>query len=295
MKRRLHVTKAGVLKESVIATVILLLVTYLISFIPWSLEYGKALHQGFSDFDIYDLYYSGKNKQNTKRDANIVLVQIDTGRAEIAQQIELLSNYNPKVIAVDALFENLSENDSDILHTLHSKQNLVFLNRNSDTGLVSNIFYNEPQKCGYGNFIGKKYAVIRTFYPSKEFNGKKYDAFPACIARLTDSESYEILARRNNNQELINYTGNIESYTSFSADELIQYHLAGELNKIIRNKIVLLGYFVKDTSHLVLEDLHYTPLNDVVSGKSYPDMYGVVIHANILSMILSRHYPILVY
>src|SRR6266446_6048317 len=128
MKTKLRVSKIQVLKESIIATIILLLVTWLISFIPWSLEYGKALHQGFSDFDIYDLYYSGKDKQNTKRDSNIVLVQIDTGRAAIAQQIDLLSNYNPGIIAIDAFFETPSENDSAFLQTINSKSNLVFLN-----------------------------------------------------------------------------------------------------------------------------------------------------------------------
>ena len=45
---------------------------------------------------------------------------------------------------------------------------------------------------------------------------------------------------------------------------------------------------------MVMDDIHYTPLNEVVSGKSFPDMYGVVIHANILSMILSGKYPTLV-
>ena len=64
MKTDQHIKKIHVFKESAIATTILLLVTYLISFVPWSLEYAKALHQGFADFDIYDLYYSEKNKNS---------------------------------------------------------------------------------------------------------------------------------------------------------------------------------------------------------------------------------------
>lgn len=39
-----------------------------------------------------------------------------------------------------------------------------------------------------------------------------------------------------------------------------------------------------------MDDLHYSPLNERVSGKSFPDMYGVVVHANILSMILNGRY-----
>jgi CHASE2 domain-containing sensor protein len=293
MKTKVRVTRTQVLKESILATIILLIVTYLISFIPWSLEYGKALHQGFADFDIYDLYYSGINKENTRRDSNIVLVQIDTGRNEIAEQIDLLSSYDPKVIAIDAFFETPSENDSAFVQTINSKSNLVFLNRNTDKGFTPNIFYNNPDRCGFANFIGDRYSVIRTFYPRYKENETQRDAFAACIARMADAESYKKLNRRNNDQELINYRGNLETYTNLSTDELLQYHLAGQLESIIKNKIVLLGFFVKDTSHLIIEDLHYTPLNEVVSGKSFPDMYGVAIHANILSMILSSHYATL--
>lgn len=35
-----------------------------------------------------------------------------------------------------------------------------------------------------------------------------------------------------------------------------------------------------------VEDKHFTPLNPVVGGKSIPDMFGVVIHANIISMLI---------
>src|SRR5262249_21522691 len=109
MKTKHHVTNQQIIKESTLATIILLLATYLISFIPWSEEYGKALHQGFADFDIYDLYYAGK--KNLKRDTNIVLVQIDTARKEIADEIELLSHCDPKLIAIDAFLESPSDDD----------------------------------------------------------------------------------------------------------------------------------------------------------------------------------------
>ncbi|MBV9961753.1 MAG: CHASE2 domain-containing protein [Parafilimonas sp.] len=291
MKKTNPVEKIHVLKESFIASAILLFATYIISFIPWSLEYGKALHQGFADFDIYDLYYSEKNKQNTKRDSNIVLVQLDTGRNGIAQEIEWLNKCDPKAIAIDAFFEKDSPNDSAFKHIVLSEPNIIFLNRNTENGILPNIFYNKPDRCGFANFIGNKYSVVRAFYPRITINGKQYDAFAACIARLVKPESYNELSCRNNEQEIIDYKGNLESYTSITADEVVQYLAAGQLQSVIKNKIVLLGFFEKDSSNIVMDDLHYTPLNEVVSGKSYPDMYGVVIHANILSMILSKKYP----
>jgi CHASE2 domain-containing sensor protein len=293
MNTNLHIKKIHVFKESVIATGILLLVTYLISFIPWSLEYAKALHQGLADFDIYDLYYSEKNEHNTRRDSNIVLVQLDTGRAAIAQQVNLLSHYDPSVIAIDAFFETPKQDDSVFRQLVNSRSNIVFLNRNADEGIKPNIFYNDTDRCGYANFVGNEYSVIRNFYPRININGKEHYAFASCIARLADPEKFKKLDDRHHDLEIIDYRGNMETYTSFSADELMQYHMSGQLDSILKNKIVLLGFFSKDTSNLVMDDLHFTPLNKVVSGKSFPDMYGVVIHANILSMILRGKYPTL--
>ena len=38
------------------------------------------------------------------------------------------------------------------------------------------------------------------------------------------------------------------------------------------------------------EDKFYTPLNIKYAGRSNPDMFGVVVHANIISMILNEDY-----
>ena len=69
--------KINLLKESIIATVIIFFLTVILIKIPFSLEYGKALHQGFADFDIYDLHYSGN--QSTSRDTNVIIVEESKG------------------------------------------------------------------------------------------------------------------------------------------------------------------------------------------------------------------------
>jgi CHASE2 domain-containing sensor protein len=52
-----------------------------------------------------------------------------------------------------------------------------------------------------------------------------------------------------------------------------------------------MGYAGSSFGEVVdLEDAHFTPMNPEVSGKSYPDMYGVYIHANILSIMLADDY-----
>ena len=44
---------------------------------------------------------------------------------------------------------------------------------------------------------------------------------------------------------------------------------------------------MKDTSW---DDKFITPLNKYYAGKTRPDMYGVVVHANIISMIMNEDY-----
>lgn len=39
-----------------------------------------------------------------------------------------------------------------------------------------------------------------------------------------------------------------------------------------------------------MKDRYYTPLNERSSGRSIPDMFGVIIHANIISMLLDEDY-----
>jgi CHASE2 domain-containing sensor protein len=288
--------KLHLIKEAFIATLIVLIITYLISFIPLSLEYGKALHQGFADFDIYDLYYSGKARQNIIRDTSIVLVELGADRLEIADQINSLSLYHPKIIAIDATFENSKDSlgDMKFSEAIKNKPNLVFAYGFDKTGVSPNFFYKETDSsaAGYIDFSSRpEYSVIRTYIPFYKKDGKEYEAFTTSIARLVNPGCYQKLKKRNNNEELINYTGNLNNYFTITKNELYNPDSL-QLEKLIRGKLVLLGFFMKDYP-LVMEDLYYSPLNERVSGKSFPDIYGVVVHANILSMILDGKYATL--
>ncbi|HUS00860.1 MAG TPA: CHASE2 domain-containing protein [Chitinophagaceae bacterium] len=296
----MQINKKYLFKESIIATTIIILLTFLVTKIPFSLEYGKALHQGFADFDIYDLQYSGKNS-NT-RDPNIILIEIGNDRNEIGDQIELINHYQPKVIGIDATFEMPKDSiiDSKFLQITSKQNNLVFGKRFSDTPqsrIIPNLFEAKSNESGLINFIGNKYSVLRYFAPFIQFQEKEYPAFAVAIARRYDEASFQFLKARSNKKEIINYSGNLTSYTSFSKEDLINAHITGQLTNILKNKIVLLGFFVNSNTenniYPILNDLYFSPLNERIGGKSYPDIYGVVIHANILSMVLNKTYATL--
>lgn len=59
-------------------------------------------------------------------------------------------------------------------------------------------------------------------------------------------------------------------------------------NRFLKDKIVLLGYVDQKAPEII--DMFYTPLNAQYAGRTYPDMYGVVVHANIISMLLHGNY-----
>jgi CHASE2 domain-containing sensor protein len=59
-------------------------------------------------------------------------------------------------------------------------------------------------------------------------------------------------------------------------------------DSLITGRIVLLGYV--NTNPSDLEDKKFSPMNSRFAGKSIPDMNGVVVHANIISMVLDKDY-----
>jgi CHASE2 domain-containing sensor protein len=293
--------KKQLIKESFVATVVTLLLTFGISFIPFQFEFLKVIRQGFHDNDIYDLFYRGKDLQNTKRDNNIVLVEVASDRASIADQINIINDQQPAVIGIDAIFEHAKDSNEDrkLIQAINGAKNIVLSSRlnESENGefIMENNFFEPGEKqyvSGFTNFAGGRHSVIRNYAPFVQLNNEQYFSFTSRILRIFSSGNFEKLKDRHNNIEIINYSGNLENYTTLTVDELLYYESTGQLSYLFKHKIVLLGFFVKHPP-LVLEDLYFSPLNEEVAGKSYPDMYGLVVHANILTMILSGKYATL--
>ena len=291
--------KLHIVKESLLAAFITLVITYGVSFIPLKFEFSKAIRQEFLGFDIYDLYYTGKQLKNTKRDDSIILVEIGNSRASIAEQINLIEKYGPAVIGIDAVFEREGDakENAEFVQAINQFENIIFGKRygiDSTTQkavVISNFFDKGTHlySSGYINFLGNQFSVVRNYLPFIKIADSLYPAFTSAIAAKFAPGKFDILHERKRETEIISYQGNIESYNNLTAAQLIYYDSTGQLTSLLANKIVLLGYFVKYPP-FVLEDLHFSPLNEQVAGKSFPDMYGVVIHANILSMIISGCY-----
>lgn len=140
--------------------------------------------------------------------------------------------------------------------------------------------------------------ACRRFNPKMMVNGNRELAFSVRMAMLYDSVKTERFLARDNYVEVINYKGNIVDwhgasnyagrYITLDWDQALDTtKFVGEM---IRDKIVIMGFLGADLTDTSWDDKFFTPLNKKYAGKARPDMYGVVVHANIVSMILEEDY-----
>jgi len=138
----------------------------------------------------------------------------------------------------------------------------------------------------------------RRFNPSMIVNGEQMLAFSVKLAMMFDSTKAKRFLERGHPSEVINYRGNI--YDPFGASEFPGRYYTLDVEQaldpenfapgLFKDKIVIMGFLggnLKDTSW---DDKFFTPLNKTYAGKTRPDMYGAVVHANIVSMILNEDY-----
>jgi CHASE2 domain-containing sensor protein len=75
-------------------------------------------------------------------------------------------------------------------------------------------------------------------------------------------------------------------YTLDVQDVLTENFVPG----MIKDKVVIFGFLGGALGDPSWSDKFYTPLNLKMAGKANPDMFGVVVHANIVSMIMNEDY-----
>lgn len=140
--------------------------------------------------------------------------------------------------------------------------------------------------------------ICRVVNPKIDVKGKTELAFSTKIAWLFDSLKANKYLAREKEVEVINYRGNIPDwynagnfagrYTVLDVDQALDTNSFSP--SLFKDKIVIMGFLGEDLRDRTWEDKFITPLNKNYAGKTRPDMYGVVVHANIVSMILNEDY-----
>ena len=277
-------------KDTYIIVSVIFIIMFLGSLIPFNFGFLNPFKKGVVDYEFTDLVFS-KLKANVQFDDRILL--LNTGKPDrktIADCIQKLNTYQPAVIGVDIIFEGLKEPRVDsILSTVIASSSLIVLGDEfvpTKNQLLPNTCH--PTFCnngntGYVNFVAKPNYSIRHFSPVEQINDQSINSFSLEIAKRFKLDAAVELINRDNEIEQIYYRGNTDSYAQMDAKTFLQNV---SYKDVIENKIVLMGYMGDDEWSESSKDKFFTPLNQNITIKSMPDMYGLVIHANVISMIL---------
>lgn len=282
------------------------------------------------EFTDINFSYLGKNDDlrgvdengNIKIDTNIVIVNIgDLRRPALADLISTVSKYSPKVIGVDIKFHQEKDSVSDRLlaNAIKNAGNIVLASKAVDKYESKNVFDTiiNPipllaQYCDYGianmaiednGTDLEKFKICREFIAGSFLKDGTYEpCFDTKIIQHYAPEKAQIQIDRQRFEEIINYSGNLfiefqkDSFQRFIAKDYTEvfgqdFTQPQALEALFKDKIVLLGY-LGDQLHAYndTDDKFFTPLNTKYIGKTHVDMYGVVIHANIISMVLNERY-----
>lgn len=246
----------------------------------------------FKDFSLTDVYYAKVKKQDSIYRGPLVLVNVeDRSRGEIAFLLQRIQEGKPKVVGVDVIFRDRKDSTDDLLKEVFaSSSNLVLPYAakfdDGDSAVYSNSYFGVKSNA-FVNLIGeqREFSTIRSYYPVY----KNSPAFTTAIIQKFDPELARPLEQKKEEKTDIRFWGNLQNFEFYTFDSLL--NPAFDVSKFA-NKIVLVGYLgLHTTTHNTLdEDRFYTPLNSQLAGRSHPDMYGLVVHANILRMALDRDY-----
>lgn len=277
----------------------------IIVFSPGNVEIFDPIKYALADFEFKDVNF-GSYSDDYPVDQDIVIVNVGRNRAEIASQIKTLAAMQPKVLAVDALFASEKEPDMDIplIDAFASTPNVVLsskvANWKEDTVKPCYIDLRVPhekfrlQHVSFGHDAlipdetNRELQTIRLFEPSPQVKDTTINAFALEIAERYRPGIAKRIKDRDNGTEIINFKGNYNKFVLIDIEPGMALDSAmTAYGSLVRDKIVILSYLGQpfDNPNDVRGKL-YTPAAKVFIGKSIPDMYTGVIHANIVSMLI---------
>ncbi len=267
-----------------IATLFVFWISFLITRLIEEIPYLEPLSDSVEDFDFSDFAYNDFNRRGTKTDSSIVLVNFgEIDRIGIADIINKLAVHKPKVVGLNVFFyDRRSPEDSILRNAIMNLNNVVSVAAAfEDTLQSSHSYFVEGTTYGVSNITVDTDGTIREFLVEKNYGGEKYESFAASLARSIDKRAVEVLNTRDNEYEIIAYGGGGERYKTI--------HPWDTNFSTIEEKIVIVG-FCGDGFGNSIEDMFFTPIKWVESGKLFPDMYSSAIQANIVSQILNQEY-----
>lgn len=287
-------------------------------------DFLDPIGDALAGYEVTDQVFSNPQWRDIPvADTNVVMVNIGSqSRRVIAEQITMLNHFKPKVIGLDANFGALKPDtlgDMMLAEALANAPNVIMyakLIEPDSNNLWHDILYPHPlftqdHETASVNLVNEdpsaeQYQVktCRSFFPKERFINPETNeldsilAFGVALAKHYEPAKVERFLARNQEEELVNFSGNVVDFGRtrmgnrfFVLDWYQVLDSTMFFPDLIKDKIVIMCYLgdnLDDTRSF--EDKYFTPLNSRYTGRANPDMYGGVVHANIVSMILSESY-----
>jgi CHASE2 domain-containing sensor protein len=127
----------------------------------------------------------------------------------------------------------------------------------------------------------------RSFQPQERYRDTVLNSFAMEVAERYKLGITKQIAARRNDDEIINYRGNYNKFVLLDIDSSLPVDSAiAAFGTLVKGKIVMLGYMGQpfDNPNDV-RNKFYTPVSKNIS-KGTPDMYGIIVNANIVSMLI---------
>ncbi|MBI5325991.1 MAG: CHASE2 domain-containing protein [Ignavibacteriae bacterium] len=290
------------------ASTILVFITLIILPLLLSFNFFIPLKNAFYDFAMTDINYAKlRSPEKELADTNIVLINIaGMSNNELADLINILNQNKPRVIGIDKelKFADDSLSAVNLSEALSHVNRLVLSNRiiynkvtnRFDSLAQSDNFFRIYGISGFTNQItinDRSHETVRTFKIYSKVTKKSgtgdtiIHPFPVEVVHLFDPEKVQKLYERNNEEEIINFRGYFNKYFFIAGEQILNLEFNPNL---FFGKILLLSYFDPFNISPLFGYKYYSPLDSNYTGKSFPDMYGIEIHANIISMIINENY-----
>ena len=280
---------------------------FLLQTVAVNFDFLNIFEQTINNFKISDVYFSQiRNNDAVKGDTNVVIVNIGyLPRAALGAQIEIISRYSPKVIGLDAILEGARQPEQDstmeaFLQMASGRCPIVFASKlekpNEETkGFDSlGLPYQPFQKyveTGYVNVVtdeDTKFETARIVSPKEKVKDSLEYSFATKLVQLSYPKKAETLLARENDVETIYYRGNWQKFMVIDPMDVLEENFDPSFFK---DKIVVMGYMGENYyTEDGIDDRYYTPMNQRPVGRAATDMYGIMIHANMLSMIMHENY-----
>lgn len=279
-------------RDAFICVLLTIVFLWVVSFIVLNLSIFNPFTSAFKDFSFLDIYYKEKMEiKNPTKD--IVIINIEKrNRFEIHQLINHIKKGEPNTIGIDVIFKNQKDIFIDSLLANNLDKKNIFLSKayiNNNWVTNTNVFNKDYNSVGYTNLnFDRSNNVIRKFEGKKTINDSVHYSLSVLIAKYFLGANWDnSIEEQLSNPLTIDYHGNIDSFLNLSYNECM------ELKKLslFKNKIILIGYLGTPHGNTKdIEDKLYTPLNHRIAGKSPPDMFGVVLHANLIQMLIKNSF-----